>query len=226
MNRSLLPLLLLAAACTPGRMAVPAPLADTPEWRVEWSGGSRLRFGPYEAHDIRDRGRQRGGILDALTGKREYQQSYTFLLRDTAAAADAWSVRCDHRDVERRVGVRGIEVQLDDRTSLECTLNPPGDPSAPWTLGVSRRGDRMPAGELAQGQDSAAYRVRAQTHDGGGCCEVAGFLIRREDDLVVSVDRGDRGWIRMAPAAPERDRLLLAAAAAALLIANEMAGYR
>jgi hypothetical protein len=218
--------LLLLGACTPMRMAVPGPLAAVPEWRAEWHRGHRLRFGPYEAHGIEDRSRQRGGILDALSGKREYQQSYVFQLRDTTASADLWAARCDHRDVERSLGIRGVQVELDDRTSLECTINPPGDPSTPWTLTLARRGQRMPEGEMRQGQDGSAYEVRAQTHGGAGCCEVAGFLVRREGEVLLSVDRTNRGWIRLSPGRDASERPLLATAAAALLIANEMAGSR
>jgi hypothetical protein len=227
MKRYAVAVLLLSGACTPMRMPVPAPLAETPEWRVEWLRGRRMRFGPYEAHQITERNRARGGILDALTGKHEYQQRYEFMLRDTSGSADLLQVRCDHRDVERGVGIRGVQIQLADRASLECTVNPPGDPSQPWTLRLGRQGDRMPRGTLSQeAADSSGYEVRAETHDGGGCCEVAGYLIRREERVLVSIDRSDRGWIRLASAAGDRERPLLAAGAAALLIANEMSAAR
>lgn len=222
-----LPLLLLAlGACAAMRMTVPGPLASTPEWTVERSGwrGDRMRFGPYEVHDIEERNRQRGGILDALSGKREMQQSYDFLLRDTTAAEDLWRVRCDHRDVDRSVSVRGVRIGLEDRTSLECTLQPPADPSDPWTLRLGSSGERMPAGELRHPADSAGYRVRAQTPSGTGCCEVAGFVVSREDRPLLSLDRADRGRIRISPELTAAERHLLAAAAAALLLRDDLLG--
>lgn len=222
--RTAAPALLLAlGACAAVRMTVPGPLAGAPEWTVQRGGwrADRMRFGPYEAHHIEERSRQRGGILDALTGKREIQQTYEFLLRDTTASADLWRVRCDHRDVERGVSVRGVEIELDDRTSLECSIQPPDDPSAPWTMRLGSRGDRMPSGDVRQAADSAAYRVRAQTASGEGCCEVAGYVVRRQERPVVSVDLADRGSVRVGEV-PAEERHLLAAIAAALLLRDEM----
>jgi hypothetical protein len=218
MKYRLLTLALLAlGGCAPMRLAVPEPLAPAPEWRVQTRGwrSDRMRFGPYEAHRIDFRERQRGGILDAISGKREWQQEYTFLLRDTTAAADLWAVRCDHRDVERGVSVRGVRLQLDDRASLECALNPPGDPSDPWTLRLGRSGDRMPRGELHRGESE--YSVRGESA-GDGCCEPTGYELWKGDALLGMVDRYDRGTVRITPSLPAAETGLLAAVSAALLI--------
>jgi hypothetical protein len=224
---ALLPILIVGA-CATMRMQVPVALAPAPEWRVERHGGGTrgIRFGPYAARVLEDRDRMRGGILDALSGKHENQQRFELILRDTAAAKDLWQVRCDHRDVERQLGIRGVQIQLADRTSLECTLNPPGDPSAPWTLRLDRSGDRLPTGGLGQSADSTAYRIRGETRDGDGCCSVAGYLVRGGERALMSVDRADRGWVRIAPEAGEDERGLLAAVAAALSIANDMSADR
>lgn len=212
--------MLALGGCATMRMPVPEPLTPAPEWRVESRGwrSSRLRFGPYEAHHIDYRERQRGGILDAISGKREWQQEYVFLLRDTTTAGDLWRVRCDHRDVERGVSVRGVRIELDDRASLECSAHPPEDPSDPWSLTLRRSGDRMPRGELRRGDSE--YPVRGEAVGGEPCCSPSGYTLWKGDTLIGMVDRTDRGSVRLTPSLPPAESGLLAAVAAALLILN------
>ena len=215
--------LVALGACMPMRVPVPAPLADAPEWVVRTGGwrADRLRFGPFEAHRIDREVRRRGGILDAVSGKRETQQEYEFLLRDTASTEDLWKVSCDQRDVERAVGLRGVNVQLDDRRSLDCRFQAAGDSAPEWRLSMGTRGDRMPAGELRL--DSTRYQVQALNPGGeSGCCEIAGYLVRADGGPLVLVDRADRGRVRLSSVVTDRERPLLAALAAALLIREDL----
>jgi len=219
-SRLLLISLLALGGCATMRMPVPEALSTAPEWRVESRSyrSSRLRFGPFEAHRIAYRERQRGGILDAVTGKREWQQEYSFLLRDSASSEDLWRVRCDHRDVERGVRVRGVRIELDDRASLECSVNPPDDPSDPWALALRRSGDRMPRGELRRGE--AEYEIRGEAVGGEPCCSPSGYTLWKDQALVGMVDRNDRGAVRITPSLDHEETALLAAVASALLILN------
>jgi hypothetical protein len=216
----------LASGCTSTRMAVPPSLEAAPEWRVRprshWRPDAPLRVGPYEAHGIDRHGiRQRGGVVDALKGKKEYQQRYEFMLRDTAGRRDLWAVRCDNRDVERGIRLGSVELSLDDRTSLECSIQPPGEPARAWALRMRGRDDGVPSGRLTR--EEVSYQVTGQNPPGpqADCCEPLGYVVQREGRVLGAVDNTDRGRVRVAPdVSPDEGSLLTAAAVALILQAK------
>lgn len=216
-----------ASGCAATHMAVPAELAAAPEWKVrpssQWRPDAPLRVGPYEAHRIDRHGvRQRGGIVDALKGKREYQQRYEFLLRESAGRRDLWAVRCDNRDVERGIRLGSVELSLDDRTSLECSIQPPGEPARAWALRMQGSEDGVPAGRLTR--EEVSYQVEGENPPGpqADCCEALGYRVRREGRVLGAVENTDRGRVRVAPDVSPDEGSLLTAAAVALILQSKL----
>jgi hypothetical protein len=216
-----------ASGCATTRMAVPPALSAAPEWSVrprnQWRPDGPLRVGPYEAHRIDRHGiRQRGGIVDALKGKTEYQQRYEFLLRDTAAAGDLWAVRCDNRDIERGFKLGSVELSLDDRTSLECSLQPPGEPARAWTLRIGGADDGAPSGTLRR--EEVSYEIEGENPPGGqtDCCLPLGYVLRREGRVIGAVEQIDWGRVRVAPEIGRDEGSLLAATAVALILQSKL----
>ena len=220
---ALLAAVLGASGCATTRMAVPEPLSTAPEWTVRarrlWRPDVSLHVGPYQAHRIDRHGtRQRGGVVDALKGKREYQQRYEFTLRDTAAGRDVWAVRCDNRDVEQGFELGRVELSLDDRTSLECAIQPPGEPSRAWTLRIAGSDDGAPAGHLRR--DEASFEIAGENPPGEqtDCCQALGYVVRRDGRVIGSVDGSWPGHVRVAPEVGRAEGSLIAATAVALLL--------
>jgi hypothetical protein len=220
-------IVLAASGCATTRMAVPADLANAPEWSVRarslWRPDAPLRVGPYEAHRIDRHGiRQRGGIVDALKGKKEYQQRYEFLLRDTAERRDLWAVRCDNRDVEQGIRLGSVELSLDDRTSLECSIQPPGEPARAWALRMRGSDDGAPAGRLTR--EEVSYQVEGESAPGPqtDCCEALGYVLRRDGRVLGAVENLDRGRVRVAPDVGADEGSLIAATALALILQSKL----
>jgi hypothetical protein len=215
----------LGAGCATVRMPVPEPLAAAPEWvirpRSAWRPDAALRVGPYEAYRIDRHGiRQRGGVMDVLKGKREFQQRYEFVLRDTAAARDLWSVRCDNRDVEQGVRLGGVELSLDDRSSLTCEIRESDQPA--WTLRVGGSDDGAPTGHLRRGE--LAYDLAGTNPPGGtdDCCQPLGYVVRRGESVLASLETTDHGRLRLAPSVAPAEASLLAAASVALVLQTRL----
>lgn len=216
--RLLVPAMLAgASACAPARMEVPPALAAEPEWVLRapmFGTTSRQQFGAYLVHwlefgDVR----QRGSIVDALVrGKQQLQQRYEFRLAEQTEVRDLWALRCDNRDYERGYQIGSVGVTLDQAVSLECTLNPPGDPSDSWTLRLSAEGDSVPRGGLRRGDTE--YRIvgeRPNTLE-----RVSRYSVWTGDRLVADVNRQGRPSARVVSQLD--DKHLMAAVTAALLM--------
>jgi hypothetical protein len=208
--------------CATAGMAVPEGLSGAPEWRVRmrsaWRPDSPLLVGPFEAHRIDHQGvRQRGGVLDVLKGKKEFQQRYRFLVRDSAAGPDLWAVECDNRDVEQGVKLGSLEVSLDDRTSLECSIRPPGDSARAWSLRMRGEGDGVPRGSVRRGE--FGYEIEGEDPSlQTDCCRPVGYMVRREGRLLGALENAHRGWVRVSPEVGPEEGGLLAAVFAALVL--------
>ncbi|MBD0319506.1 MAG: hypothetical protein ICV87_04180 [Gemmatimonadetes bacterium] len=215
-----------AAGCATAGMPVPEALSAAPEWRVRmrnhWRPDSPLLVGPFEAHRIDHQGvRQRGGVLDVLKGKKEYQQRYRFLVRDSAAGPDLWAVECDNRDVEQGVRLGSVELSLDDRTSLECSIQAPGDSARAWSLRMRGSGDGVPTGSVRRGElgyDIVGEDASLQTD----CCRPVGYMVRREGRLLGALENAHRGWVRVSPEVGPEEGSLLAAVFAALVLQGQL----
>ena len=223
---ALAPAVLGAGGCATAGMAVPEALSGAPEWRVRlrsaWRPDSPLLVGPFEAHRIDHQGvRQRGGVLDALKGKKEFQQRYRFLVRDSAAGPDLWAVECDNRDVEQGVKLGSLEVSLDDRTSLECSIQPPGDSARAWSLRMRGEGEGVPRGSVRRGE--LAYKIEGEDPSlQTDCCRPVGYMVRRDGRLLGALENAHRGWVRVSPELGREEGGLLAAVFAALVLQGQL----
>ncbi|MBB4638725.1 hypothetical protein [Longimicrobium terrae] len=206
-------------------MPVPAELADAPAWRVHTRRGLlhplRVQWGPFSADTVNLRDtRQRGGVLDIVGGKREFQQEFSFVIRDTLHAV-RWTARCDGRDRERGVTLGSVDVELGSGMSLDCDLRPGADSAGQWKLQLSGRNGSMPGGTIHRAD--VRYEITGEAYPGDD--ETGwplGYLLSRDGVPVAVVDRTHPGSVRMSPALPADDRALLAAAATALLLQQRL----
>lgn len=213
------------AVIQPDVMPVPEELADAPVWRVHTRRALlhplRVQWGSFAADTVQFRDtRQRGGVLDIVGGKREFQQEYSFVTRDTSRAV-RWTARCDGRDRERGVTLGSVDVELGSGMSLDCDLRPGADSAGQWKLQLSGRNGGMPGGALQRG--GTRYEIAGQAYAGDD--ETGwpmGYLVSRGGALVAAVDRSHPGSVRMSPALPAEDRALLAAASTALFLQRRL----
>ena len=208
-------------ACAPTPMAPPPALAAEPEWALRppsLGRTLRMQFGPYMVHRLEFGDvRQRGSVGDALVrGKQQFEQRYEFRLADTTGMRYLWVVRCNNRDYERGYQIGSVGLTLDQNMSLECTLNPPEDPSDPWSLRLFAQGDSTPAGEIRRGE--VQYRLEGERKPNDDW--VSRYSIWRDDQLVANVDR--RGGSRLRVAGDVEDKGFMAAAATALLMQTNL----
>ena len=221
-------LLVVTGACalsTPP-MPVPEALAASQEWPVQmrhdWNSPPRFRFGPYRVQDVRYHDiRQRGGVVDALKGKREYQQRYEFTVRDSAQDLLRTQVSCDSRDRDRGFSVGAVDVELESGLSLECQVSAPIDTAATWTVRLAGRDSDAVRGVFEGGGRSFEI-VGEQTHPESDDGFPAGYLLRRDGVVVGMVDRTNTGAIRLSPGLPRDEQELLAAALMALLLQRKL----
>lgn len=213
------------AAIQPDLMPVPADLADAPEWRVHTRHGLRnplrLQWGPFSVDTVHLRDtRQRGGVLDIVGGKREFQQEYSFVLRDTAGTV-RWMARCDGRDRERGVSIGSVQVELGSGMSLDCDLRPGADSMGQWKLRLAGRDGAMPTGSVQRGE--ASYPLAGEAYPGDDETGwPAAYHLSREGVVVAAVDRSHPGFVRMSPALSPDEQAVLAAACTALLLQQRL----
>ena len=211
-----------ACALAPKPLPVPEALAATEQWRVEMridQRGVRYRFGRYLVagvrwHDVR----QRGGVVDALKGKREYQERYEFAIRDSAQESAVTRVQCDSRDRARGYSVGGVGIELESGLSLECRLFPESDSAATsGTLRIGARNDRTPRGSVERGGTRFEIHGQRERSDDDGELPRA-YLVRRDSALVAMLDRTGPGYIHVAPSLAREEQDLVAATLISLLL--------
>lgn len=213
------------AGIQPDLMPVPDELAEAPAWRVHTRRGLRtplrLRWGPFSVDTVHLRDtRQRGGVLDIVGGKREFQQEYSFVLRDTLATV-RWTARCDGRDRERGVSIGSVDVELGSGMSLNCDLRPGADSAGQWKLELAGRNGAMPTGTIRRGD--VRYEIAGQAYPGDD--ETGwprGYHLNHDGALVAAVDRSHPGMVRMTAALSADSQALLAAASTALLLQQRL----
>lgn len=217
-------ILFASSACSVTMPPMPAPesLAGTEAWRVQMHHrGSRERyaFGPYQVANVRRHDvRQRGGVVDALKGKREYQERFEFALRDSTEGSPITRVECDSRDRDRGFSIGSLDIELSSGLSLDCLLYLDADSAAvSGKLALAARDDRVPAGTVERGDvrfEIGGERARGDDED----ALPRTYLARREGVVVGMADRGYPGYIRVSPSLPHEERDFLAATLMALLI--------
>lgn len=218
-------LILLAASggCTVGTplpLPVPEALSTTEPWpvtvRYRWPSPPRYHVGPYHVENVHHGDiRQRGGILDALKGKREYQQRYSFAVRDSAQEAPHTRVLCDGRDRDRGFSIGSVEIELGSGMSLECRVYLDGDTAA-WVLKLGGQDGDPAAGVLEQGDTRYQISGELSTAEPGENFAPA-YLVRRDSALVAMVYTRHSGLMRVSPVLEGTERRVVAAGLLALL---------
>ena len=224
---ALLVLLATSACAFPSMppMPVPEALSTTDEWRVEMRRDRqrvRYGFGPYRVanvrwHDIR----QRGGVVDAIKGKREYQERYEFALRDSTEGSAITHVECDSRDRDRGFSIGSVDIELESGLSLNCRVFPDADSAAlAGTLTLAARNDNVPRGTIERGE--VKFEVVGERERGDDDEQLPrAYLVRRGETLVGMVDR-THPIIRILPSLPREEQDLIAATLMALLMQRKL----
>jgi hypothetical protein len=207
-------------------MPVPEALSTTQAWTVEMRHdrqGVRYRFGPYRVanvrwHDIR----QRGGVVDAIKGKREYQERYEFALRDSTEGSAITRVECDSRDRDRGFSIGSMDIELESGLSLNCRVFLDADSAAlAGTLTLAARNDNVPRGTIERAE--VKFEVVGERERGDDDEDLPrAYLVRRGETLVGMVDRTHPGIIRVAPSLPREEQDLVAATLMALLMQRKL----
>jgi hypothetical protein len=217
----------LSACAFPGMppMPVPEALSTTEAWTVEMRHDRmvRYRFGPYRVanvrwHDIR----QRGGVVDAIKGKREYQERYEFALRDSTEGSAITRVECDSRDRDRGFSIGSMDIELESGLSLNCRVFLDADSAAlAGTLTLASRNDNVPRGTIERGE--VKFEITGERERGDDDEQLPrAYLVRRGETLVGMVDRTHSGLIRISPSLPREEQDLVAATLMALLMQRKL----
>jgi hypothetical protein len=216
---------LLASGCQAARMPLPEQLAAAE--RLPVSGrqgmrpGTRLRFGTFEAHPVTrswTRGRERGRTAAAT--EQERTQTYRFTLRE--GGAELWFVACRASLRTVRIDVRSIQVHPSDESALYCNLQSAGERQTAWELELAERHGRPLAGTLALGPTRLDIVGTDRVAGALPMRQTTGYEIRDAGDVLGAVEVINSGaiWLR-GDLEPGR-RQLLAAAAAALVLLEDL----
>jgi hypothetical protein len=235
--RAALPLLAAAAAlpaCRAAQAPVPGALAGATRLPVQgrqgWKIGQRLAFGPFTADSV-DRSWTSGADFGygpsggPMNTRSRRDQRYAFVQREAGAApVRAW---CQARLRQRAVESRVVDVQLADESSLGCRLVPGADTLLAWTMTLSERRDEPLAGAIARAADPgrAVYRVRGVNRLEGAKLAsslTTGYELLQGDRPVGMVDVVGGGAVVLSPSLPDGARRVLATAASALLLLEDL----
>jgi hypothetical protein len=208
------------AGCSTATMQMPAELAGTSALAVEgrqgWKINERISFGSYVARDV-DRSWTRGSdlrILSYTSSKR--RQSYRFTLAE--GGTDRYHADCESAFRERGAEVRGIEIEATNRTALECRIRSAADPADAWTMKLAEERERPFSGTLAG--SASTLQVVGTNRVEGGVLPVegaSGYRFEQDGRAIAAVDVMNDGTVFL-PAAADARRALIATAAAALLL--------
>jgi hypothetical protein len=211
-----------AAACAPAQMEIPASLAGASGLAVEGRQGlritERLRFGTYEAVAI-ERSWTGGRDVRILGYERERRdQRFAFTL--AVGGDEVWDVDCKATLRTRGFETRGVEIDPEDRSSLDCRMRGSDDPDARFRMLVEEENERPMKGTLAN--DDRRIDVLGTNRIQGGVVPVAsasGYELREDGTTLAAVEviNDGRVWI-----GTPRDQALLAAAAASLLLLEDL----
>ncbi|HEX2187424.1 MAG TPA: hypothetical protein VHG51_00940 [Longimicrobiaceae bacterium] len=216
-------LLLALGACGGAHAPLPEELRGTERLRVEgrqgWMPNQRLRFGSWEAVGV-----DRSGVggrdfrVAAVSGSRRAQE-YAFTLR--ADGRDAWRVECLATLRTRSLDVRVGTIDPVNATTLDCDLRPV-DGGEAWRLALGEEGERAQAGMLGSGGRSLAVVGTNRLEGGLPTRETTGFHVAEDGRTLAAVETLGDGAVWLRPGLDPGDRGLVAAAAAALLLAEDL----
>ena len=219
------------SACASASMDVPPELAGVDRMPVEgrsgWRASQRAAFGPWEATDV-DRSWTKGsgwriGIGPIGGGSDRADQEYAF--RFLEDGAEIGRVGCAAVGSRSTATSRIVDVDLAAREALECRQEGEAGEEEPlWDMVVEATNDGHLEGFLRVAE---TRYVVSSTGSGGKFVPSSryGFEIRDRDNRVVAaVETVNEGAVMLSPELTGRIRTTFAAAAAALLLYDEIDG--
>jgi hypothetical protein len=215
----------LAVACQAARLPVPDSLAAAERLPVTGRQGLQLRptlrFGSFEAGPIArswTRGRDRGATTLAL--KSERRQTFEFTLHD--GGEPHWFVACRAQAHRVRIDLGLVDVHPSEGSALYCNLQSTADRMTAWEMELKERRGRPLTGTLAHRGDR--YDVVGTNRPAGALPMdgTVGYELRNGAGVVGAVEVVNRGAVWLHPGIDAETRRLLAAAATALLLLDEL----
>jgi hypothetical protein len=221
-----LPVLLVPLGCGMASLPLPEDLATAEPMRVEGRQGWRIqqtvRFGPYSTSEVErswTRGRDRR-VGPAATSRRE--QTFEFTLLE--AGSPHWRVACRANLSYGSWDAGVVEIVRRDQSGVQCTGRPLSEPAATWRMNLQEQGDRPLAGTLSGGgvviDVVGSNRVQGALPAGF----TTGYNLRERDRTVAAVEVMNDGAVWIAPRSRGADGTMLAAAAATLLLLEDLRG--
>lgn len=220
-------LMILLAGCQTARMPLPQALSASERLPVQGRQGMKIRehmhFGPYEAIDI-DRSWTRGSDLQVLAykGNRRNQQ-YAFVLRE--GGVSRWRVACDVFLRVHAVRTPVVDVDVTNRSELECSLHAIDQPAEAWRLSLEEKGERPLEGVLLG--EGLHFEVRGTRHLEKGLPAEAttGYQVTDAAQPVGAVEVIGSGAVWLHEAVQPAQRGVLAATATALLLLEDLRAH-
>lgn len=221
-------LVVSAAGCTTARMPVGDTLTTserlTVEGRQGWKIHERITFGPFATADL-DRSWTKGSglvINEVETNRR--RQTFSFTL--TEAGASLYAVACEVRLRHGEVNTPIVDIEFRNRSKLDCSVKPTetAGHTPAWTLVLEERGEEPLAGTLSS--RDADFDITGTNKLSGGLpvSFTTGYYIRREGRDIGAVEVVNDGAVRLGAGDPGSERQVVAAAAAALLLHEDLRG--
>lgn len=211
-------------ACQMARMELPETLATAERMPVEGRQGlqwrQRVRFGPYDVHQLRrswTRGRDRGGP-DAV--QRDRRQEYSFTLRE--AGADRWTVSCLSSLRTLSIDVHTVEIRPEDESALYCNLQSLEDPDEAWELELQERHERPLTGTLSRGAERLQVVGTNRAERSLPLGSTTGYELREAGQVIGAVEVINNGAVWLPGGLEPERRTVLSAASAALLLLEEL----
>jgi hypothetical protein len=215
------------AGCSAARMTPPEGLGAGEAERLAVAGrqgfrlNQRLRFGDFETDQVNrsaTRGQERGATQAAQ--ERQRRQSYRFTLREEGQ--DRWFVACEARMEEVRIDLGVVDLLPTDRSGLYCNLQPVGRAASAWEMDLREQRGRPLRGAITLGEERIEVVGTSRVAGALPMGTTTGYELRAADRPVGAVEVLNSGavWLRR-DLDPDR-RALLAAAATALLLLDEL----
>lgn len=216
---------LLVAGCQTTRMQLDDSFSDTDAMEVSgrqgWHLKQRIRFGEYEAHSVRrsfTTGREsREG--DALRDTRR-RQAYAFSLRN--GEEDEWHVECEAALAHSAVDLSLFEVETVNRSSLWCYGTSAQRGSEDFEMELTQRRERPLVGRLWDQYGAIEIVGTNRLVKSLPTAETSGYFLREGDATLGAVEVINRGRVWMSEGLPKGRRSTLAAAAASLLLMDDL----
>jgi hypothetical protein len=188
------------------------------EGRQGWRIREAILFGDYTTAGL-DRSWTRGRDLrfNAYENRRR-RQTFSFALMERGeTVADA---ACTALLRTQGLHVRGVEAVIQDESGVDCTVRAP---DGVWRLTLAESGERPLAGRIVNGERT--WTVAGTNRIAGGrlpADRTTGYRIAQGEAALGAVEVINDGAVVMAPGLAPSDRTVLAAAAAILLLIDDL----